>query len=306
MSTNRIRIGSRGSSLALFQASHITSLLQAAWPEVVCETIVFSTRGDKTLDAPLPEIGGKGLFTAELEQALRDEFIDIAVHSLKDLPVEDSPAITVGAVTSRADVRDVLVARDGWTIETLPGQAVVGTSSLRREAQILMIRPDLRVRSIRGNVETRVRKVIDGVYDATVMAAAGLQRLNLTEHISEFFNVEDFLPAAGQAALAVQCRAEDDVTLAFLAAIDEKNARAATTAERSFLSALDSGCSAPVGAYARIAEDALIHLSGLVASRDGLSVVRVEGRGMDAVGLGRETADRALTKGAKEILSDEN
>ncbi len=202
-------IGTRQSDLALWQTNHMIDRLQAAWPGLVCQIIPFVTTGDQTQaqNKPLPAIGGKGLFTAELEQALRTGEIDIAVHSLKDLPVEDAPGLTLGAIASRADVRDVLVARNGWTLATLPIGAVVGTSSTRRMAQLLAARPDLNLQSIRGNVGTRIRKVMNGEYDATVLAAAGVERLNLLAHVSEWLCVGSDVtsPRARCASRPVSC-----------------------------------------------------------------------------------------------------
>ncbi|MCB0111257.1 MAG: hydroxymethylbilane synthase, partial [Caldilineaceae bacterium] len=208
-------LGTRTSELALWQTNHIIAQLQQAWPQLHCEQVPFITKGDRTQSEgkPLPAIGGKGLFTAELEASLHSGQIDLAVHSLKDLPVEESPGLTIGAITSRADVRDALVARNGWTLATLPNGAVVGTSSTRRAAQLLAHRPDLIVRSIRGNVPTRVRKVLDGEYDATLLAVAGLERLGLMEHVTALLPLALMLPAPGQGALAVQCRADDMQTL---------------------------------------------------------------------------------------------
>src|SRR5690606_24454781 len=178
-----IRIGTRKSPLALWQSRHVAALIEAAWPDVRCELHHVVTQGDMRIDRPLPEIGGKGLFTAELEEALRQGDIDLAVHSLKDLPVENAPGVLIGAILSREDTRDVMVARSGWKLATLPEGAIVGTSSLRRQAQLLAARPDLDVRPIRGNVDTRLRKVLEGEYDAAVMAAAGFVRLGFVEHI---------------------------------------------------------------------------------------------------------------------------
>ena len=213
---------------------------------------MISTAGDRTQASgePLPEIGGKGLFTAELERALRDGDIDLAVHSLKDLPTEDSDGVVVGAVSARDDVRDCVVARDGGSLADLPRGAVVGTSSLRRSAQLRALRSDLDVRSIRGNVDTRIEKVRGGEYDAVVLAAAGIRRLGLEEAVTEWLEADAMLPAPGQGALAIQCRADDDAILALLAEIDEPQARAETTAERAFLRALGAGCAAPVAALA--------------------------------------------------------
>lgn len=294
-------IGTRTSQLALWQTTHIITQLQQAWPDVTCRSEFFVTQGDKTLDKPLPQIGGKGLFTQELEQALRDGRIHLAVHSLKDLPVEDSPGLTLGAIVGRADVRDVLIARDGRTLEQLPQGAIVGTSSLRRQSQLRRLRPDLDVRSIRGNVETRIRKVHEGQYDATILAAAGVTRLELDEHITEWLPLETMLPAPGQGALAVQCRADDTETLRLLAAIHQPEVAAAVTAERAFLHALGGGCATPVAAYA-VWENGRLHLIGYVGAVNGMTMVRVHSSGEDPQALGQALAQEAVAEGAAEIL----
>ena len=298
-------IGTRTSRLAMWQTNHIIERITRAWPDVSCQTRPFVTQGDKTLHLALPKIGGKGLFTQELERALREREIDLAVHSLKDLPVENADGLTLGAIVGRADVRDALVAREPWTLETLPAAAVVGTSSLRRQAQILHRRPDLQVKSIRGNVETRVRKVMEGQYDAAILAAAGLERLGLEDHIRERLSLDVMLPAPGQAALAVQCRADDERTLRILQAIHQPEVEAAVLAERAFMHALGAGCSTPVAAYARPSANGQIHLTALVGAVDGRSLVRVEGQAADAVELGQRLAEQALDQGARELLAYE-
>ncbi len=320
-------VGTRRSALARRQAEQVVELLRAASPGLECEVRALDTQGDRTQRSgvPLPEIGGKGLFTAELERALRDGGIDIAVHSLKDLPTEDADGVVVGAVCAREDARDCLVARDGLRLDELPAGAVVGTSSLRRAAQLLALRPDLDVRSIRGNVDTRIRKVREGEYDAVALASAGIRRLGLESEVSDW--LDDVLPAPGQGALAVQCRAGDSRVLEFLRAIDDAEARATTTAERTFLRALGGGCAAPVAAHARVTEESSynllqgrppqtsasdpsykllqaeirITLQGLVASPDGSEVVRVEGDG-EPEEVGERLAREALAAGADRIL----
>lgn len=298
--------GTRTSKLALWQTHHIIDLLAAAWPGLAVTIHDFTTEGDRILDKPLAAIGGKGLFTQELEAALLAGRIDFAVHSLKDLPVEETPGLTLGAIACREEVRDVLVARDGLTLATLPPGAVVGTSSLRRQAQLLALRPDLDVRSIRGNVDTRVRKVLEGEVDATVMAGAGLARLGLDGYITEWFDLETMLPAPGQGALAVQCRAADADTLTLLAALDDADLRAAVGAERAFLHGLGAGCSAPVGAHAALVRDpgaaARIELSALLASPDGATVIRLHGAGSDGPRLGRRAAQQAVAQGGAALL----
>jgi hydroxymethylbilane synthase len=296
-------LGTRTSNLARWQTDRVVDLLQVAWPGLKCEIRPFQTQGDKTLDKPLPQIGGKGLFTAELERALLQGDIDIAVHSLKDLPTGDTPGLTLGAITDRADARDGLVARNGLTLATLSAGALVGTSSVRRQAQLLARRPDLRVTSIRGNVETRLRKVLDEhLYDATVLAAAGLERLGLTGHVTEWLDWETMLPAPGQGALAVQCRTQDASTLALLAVIDDAAVRTAVTAERTFLNVLESGCSAPVGALATT-DGQTITMSALVAAPSGQKLIRVQGQGRDPQQVGQTLAQEAIRQGAGQILA---
>ena len=300
---NRLVVGSRKSGLALWQTEHVIGRLQRAWPDVVLEIRTYTTEGDDNVETALPEIGGKGVFTTRLEQALAAEEIDLAVHSLKDLPVETGREFTIGAVTSRTDPRDCLVARNAWTLATLPRGAVVGTSSLRRQGQLLARRPDLFVKPIRGNVDTRVRKVLDGEYDAALLAAAGVTRLGLDAHVTEWIPADTILPAPGQGALAVQCRTGDKETLIRLAAIDEPGVRAAVEAERAFLQHLGGGCSAPIAAYAR-PEKGRLFMTGLVASPDGGHVVRVEDEAEDGRVLAWRLAVRALDEGAQSILTE--
>jgi hydroxymethylbilane synthase len=297
-------VGTRASLLARAQTGLVIRLMTDAWPDLECEETVIATTGDRTQASgePLPEIGGKGLFTAELERALRERRIDLAVHSLKDLPTEDADGVVVGAVTAREDVRDCVVARDGSSLVELAEGAVVGTSSLRRSAQLRMLRPDFDVRSIRGNVDTRVRKVSEGEFDAAVLAAAGIRRLGLEQAVTEWLAVETMLPAPGQGALAIQCRADDASMRSLLANLDDPSARAETTAERAFLGALGAGCAAPVAALAVATTTPRVRLQGLVASVDGRDVVRVSGEG-EPHELGVRLAEESLADGADRILA---
>jgi hydroxymethylbilane synthase len=298
-----VTLGTRASALARAQTDLVAALIATARPGLALSTRVLSTAGDRTQDsgAPLPEIGGKGLFTAELERALLEGEIDVAVHSLKDLPTEDAAGVVVAAVTSREDVRDCLVARTAASLADLAEGALVGTSSLRRSAQLAALRPDLQIRSIRGNVDTRVRKVQAGEYDAAVLAAAGVRRLGLESSVSEWLPPETMLPAPGQGALAVQCRDDDAAMRSLLAELDDVRARAETTAERAFLRALGGGCAAPVAAHAVATTTPRVRLQGLVASVDGRDVVRVRGEG-DSVEVGFRLAEEALSRGADRIL----
>lgn len=296
-----LRGGTRRSLLARWQTARIReALLQRG---VSSEEIAITTEGDRILDRPLPEIGGKGLFTEALEEALRAGAIDFAVHSLKDLPVAPSPDIVVAAVCLRSDPRDVLVARDGHTLRSLPLGATVGTSSNRRIAQLRTVRPDLALLPLRGNVDTRIRKAQRGDYDGIVIAAAGVERLGLTGAITEYLPFDVMLPAPGQGALAVQCRASDASTRELLAALDDGDARAATDAERAFLTALGGGCSAPVAALAEIANGSM-RMSGLVAATDGTSVIRVKGSCpvAEAPRLATRLAAQAIDRGARDLL----
>ena len=293
----------RASALARWQTRWVMDALQRLHPGLACEEKIVSTQGDKLLDTPLPEIGGKGLFTEELEAELLHGAVSCAVHSLKDLPVDSTRGLTIGCMPPRAEARDALVSAAGYTMASLPAGARVGTSSLRRSAQLLAARPDVRTESLRGNVDTRVRKALEGQYDAIVLAGAGLVRLGLEQHVTQWIPLRAMLPAPGQGALAVQCRADDEMTLALLAALEDEPTRSAVTAERAFLSGLGGGCAVPVAAYA----DArgTITLTGLVASTDGKEIIRVESNGDDADELGRSLAAKALTMGAGQILAGE-
>jgi len=319
--TRTLRLGTRPSRLARWQTEHVIRSLQATWPGLECHTLAFVTEGDKTLDRPLPEIGGKGVFTEELERALRAGEIDLAVHSLKDLPVEDAPGLAIGAICPREDARDVLISRERWALGTLPQGARVGTCSLRRAAQLLAARPDLTLLPLRGNVDTRIRKAMQGDYDAIVLAAAGVLRLGLDATIAReaYLPFDVMLPAPGQGALAVQCRADDLAARELLATIDDSSSRAAVTAERAFLKGLGGGCTAPVAAYAqsdlqphggasqsptpqgRFAVSNL-RMVGLVASTNGRRVIRVSGEGSEPMTLGVELAQQALAQGVGELL----
>jgi hydroxymethylbilane synthase len=263
------RMGTRGSVLARWQTRHIAQLLQAAHPRLAVAIEVIQTAGDQLLDLPLPQIGGKGVFTAELEAALESGAIDLAVHSLKDLPIEEPSHLVIGAIPARATPADVLVSPHAYTLETLPQGATVGTSSLRRKAQLLSGRPDLRISEIRGNVNTRVRKALDasGAYDAVVLAQAGLERLAYREQVGRVLPLTQMLPAPGQGALAVQCRDEPG-WLNLLAPLNHRQTLLAVEAERGFLQGLGGGCSMPIAAYAHIKQQEL-HLTGRVCAPAG-------------------------------------
>ena len=303
-----IRLGTRGSALARWQTRYVAGILQAALPDLCIETRIMTTRGDRILDRPLPQVGGKGLFTAELEAALRAREIDLAVHSLKDLPTDNPEGLIIGAIPKRANPADVLICRGTHTLQTLPAGAVVGTSSLRRAAQLLHRRSDLRIADIRGNVDTRIGKALDpdGPYDAIVLAYAGLERLERLAVISQVFTFDEMLPAPGQGALGVQCR-DDKTSCDLLAPVHHLETALAVTAERAFLSGLGGGCSVPVAAYASTNAGGRTHLQGRVISLDGSKQIEVsieftENNIEAAQHAGHELAKQALTKGAAVIL----
>lgn len=302
----KLIFATRPSTLARWQTQWVIQALQRIHPDLACEQKVITTQGDKILNKPLPEIGGKGLFTQELDNELLSSAVHCAVHSLKDLPVENPEGLTIACIPSRAEVRDALISKDGFRLATLPQNAVVGTSSLRRAAQLLAARPDLRTESLRGNVDTRLRKALEGQYDAIILAAAGLIRLGLDQHVTEWLSLEVMLPAPGQGALAVQCRADDEITLRLLAALEDESTRNAVTAERAFLGGLGGGCAVPVAACGEtVNESHVLHirLTGLVISPDGKKAVKVTGESGNALELGNELARKAIAQGADEILA---
>src|SRR5688572_5460562 len=302
----KLIFATRPSALARWQTQWVINALLGIYPDLVCEEKVITTQGDKILDKPLPEIGGKGLFTQELESELLSGDVHCAVHSLKDLPVENPDRLTIGCIPVRAEVRDALISKEGQTLATLPQNAVVGTSSLRRAAQLLAARPDLKIESLRGNVDTRLRKALAGQYDAILLAGAGLRRLGFDAEVREWLPLAVMLPAPGQGALAVQCRATDETTLGLLSALEDESTRRAVTAERAFLSGLGGGCAVPVAAYAEttfIDQMPGISLTGLVISTDGKKSIRVTGEGIEAKQLGNELARQALAQGSDEILA---
>jgi hydroxymethylbilane synthase len=300
----KLTFATRPSALARWQTQWVINALKRIHPNLDCEEKVITTQGDKILDKPLPEIGGKGVFTQELESELLNGDVHCAVHSLKDLPVENPAGLTVGCIPARAEVRDVLISRDGYTLATLPNGASVGTSSLRRAAQILSLRPDIKTQSLRGNVDTRLRKALDGQYDAIILAGAGLTRLGLDSHVTEWLSLDVMLAAPGQGALAVQCRADDQTTLEILSVLEDESTRKAVTAERAFLQGLGGGCAVPVAAFAQVEGQTskVIQLTGLVISEDGNKVVKITGEGMDALELGKKLSQQAIAQGADQIL----
>lgn len=302
----RLVLGSRSSELARIQARRVASLAREAWPGLEVGIEWITTTGDRILDRPLPEIGGKGLFTAELEAALRQGEIDAAVHSLKDLPTDLGDEFEVLGVPEREDPRDVLLDPEGSLRPgDLPEGAVVGTSSLRRKAQLLALRPDCEVRDVRGNVETRVEKMRDGAYDAVVLAAAGLRRLEMLGEGTTFLEPPGWLPAPGQGALGVEGRADDDATRRLLARLEDDDLRAEVEAERCLLATLEGGCLVPVGALGRV-RDGELRLDAVVLPEDGSRELRASGSAApaEAAALGRRVADELLEAGADRILAE--
>lgn len=306
--TRVVRIGTRRSHLALWQTKLVAERLRAIRPSTVFELAPFDTIGDRTPDVPLPRIGDRGLFTRDIEEALRTGAIDIAVHSLKDLPTSAPSGLAIGAVLEREDPRDALVSASGAPLADLPPGAFVGTSSLRRRAQLLALRSDLRMTDIRGNVPTRIDKVRRGEYDATLLACAGLHRLGLRDRVAEVFDIDAVMPAPGQGALAVQLREGDPAVGPIVEAIDHLPTRLATLSERTVLSTLRGGCQAPLGALAEW-DGRTLRLKAVVASVRTPTVLRAEGRAPvtdvdEAVALGRDVADALRREGAERVLSD--
>ncbi len=302
-----IRFGTRGSALALWQTNYVMAALTQAHSDLTATHEIYSTKGDRVIDVPLPQVGGKGLFTAELEAALHAGDIDCAVHSLKDLPTEQPEGLALGAIMPRADARDVLISRSGKTLLELSNGAVIGTSSHRRGAQLKAIRPDIQLADIRGNVDTRIKKAMDpnGPYDAIMLASAGLDRLGFTDFITERLPVDAMLPAPGQGAVAVQMRSNWDGISAFNA-LHCAGTALCVTAERAFLAGLGGGCSVPVAAYATISGNS-VELTGRVCALDASSMITVTVSGTctsldEAAGLGASLAEMAILQGAANLL----
>ncbi len=304
-SLKRIIIGSRASELALAQAAAVEKMIGEFYPDTKVEIKEIVTKGDQILDKPFHEIDGKGLFLKELEKELLDGGIDLAVHSLKDVPTELPAGLELLGPTLRADARDVFVSLEYSSVSELPEGAVIGTSSLRRTSQLLGFRPDLVVKPIRGNVNTRLEKLAVEDYDGIVLAAAGLERLGMTDRITDYFSPRSFLPAAGQGALAIEIASDNDRIKKFLAKLINKDLENELTAERTFLKVLGGGCQVPVGAYARVIDDEL-RLYGLVGSLDGKKIVRDEitGRPEYASQIARDLAGKLKEAGASEILEE--
>ena len=299
-----LKIGTRQSLLALWQSNHIAACLRKQYPE--CEVVLkkIVTKGDRILDVPLAQIGGKGLFTKEIEEDLLSGEVDLAVHSLKDMPTVLPEGLCLTAITERANVGDAFVSNDYACFEELPLGAVVGTSSLRRKAQLLAARPDLTIRDLRGNVDTRLRKLDEGLYDAVILAAAGLERLGHGDRIKAIIPSDVCLPAVGQGALAIECRTDDAEVRQMLDFLNDQPTVYATTAERAFLGLLEGGCQVPIGVHADV-EGEQIKIEAIIAALDGSNVLRdtIEGAAVDAVALGQELGKKMLANGGQKILA---
>nr|WP_286945328.1 hydroxymethylbilane synthase [Pseudomonas sp. UBA6718] len=299
--SREIRIATRKSALALWQAEYVKARLEQAHPGLKVSLVPMVSRGDKLLDAPLAKIGGKGLFVKELETALLENEADIAVHSMKDVPMDFPEGLGLFCICEREDPRDAFVSNTYDSLDALPPGSVVGTSSLRRQAQLLARRPDLKIHFLRGNVNTRLAKLDAGDYDAIILAAAGLIRLGFEARIRASISVDDSLPAGGQGAVGIECRTADAEIHALLAPLHHAETAARVTAERALNKRLNGGCQVPIACYALL-EGEQLWLRGLVGQPDGGLLLRAEGRGSDAEALGVQVAEQLLAQGAEAIL----
>ncbi|NLU49678.1 MAG: hydroxymethylbilane synthase [Syntrophomonadaceae bacterium] len=302
----KIRVGTRGSRLALWQAHHVVKLLRKHFPDVQFEIEVIKTKGDKILDVALSKIGDKGLFTKEIETALLEGHIEIAVHSMKDLPSIVPEGIEIGAVLARENPQDVLLSHRGYKLADLPPQGRIGTSSLRRVAQLKSIRPDLKVIDLRGNVETRISKMRTENLDGIILAYAGVKRMGFMDEVTDFLSPDVFLPAVGQGAIGVEIRENDAAMSTIVATVHDRWTGAAVAAERAFLQRLEGGCQVPIACLARPEHEGLLAIDGLVASLDGKTVLRsqLQGSPGKATELGKRLAERILEMGAGSILQE--
>ena len=300
---NPIRIGTRGSKLALWQANWVKSVLEKKFPSTPIELVIIKTQGDKILDVPLAKVGGKGLFVKEIEQALLTRRIDIAVHSMKDMPADIPEGLCIGAIPERENPVDVFISRNGAGFNELAAGSVIGTSSLRRGAQLRHARPDIVIQPIRGNLDTRLKKLESENFDALVLAAAGVKRLNLEHKISEYLDPAIMLPAIGQGALCIETRKDDSTVGPVVASLDHASTRTVVAAERAFLNRLEGGCQVPIAGLGRISENQFA-LTGLVAEVDGTRVIKGEKSGPldSSETIGIDLAEALLARGADKIL----
>ena len=300
-----LRIATRESALALWQANYVKDRLEQAHPDLTVELVPMTTKGDQILDTPLAKVGGKGLFVKELEVAMLEGRADIAVHSMKDVPVDFPDGLMLHTICEREDPRDAFVSNNFSDFESLPEGSVVGTSSLRRQCQIKALRPDLIIKDLRGNVNTRLRKLDEGQYDAIILAAAGLIRLEMPERIKQYMPTEVLLPANGQGAVGIECRADDAQVQAYLSVLEHTETRVRVLAERAMNRKLEGGCQVPIGAFAEV-QGEQIELRGLVGALDGSEIIRgdIQGSVTEAESLGEQLAQELLDKGAHSILKE--
>ncbi|MDH5370389.1 MAG: hydroxymethylbilane synthase [Gammaproteobacteria bacterium] len=305
MSEDILRIATRKSPLALWQAHYVSDQLKLHHPELKIELVTMTTQGDKILDTPLAKVGGKGLFVKELETGMLEGRADIAVHSMKDVPVEFPSGLHLGVICQREDPRDAFVSNTFKTLEELPQGARLGTSSLRRQSQIAALRPDLKIIDLRGNVNTRLKKLDDGEYDAIILAAAGLKRLEFEERITQFIATDVCLPAIGQGAVGIECRSDDAHVNNLIAPLNDNKTRIRVLAERAMNARLQGGCQVPIAGYAEY-DRGIVLLRGLVAQVDGKKIIRGEiaGPPENAEELGMVLAEDLLSRGADKILNE--
>lgn len=304
MTKQHLRIATRGSDLALWQANFVKQRLEQSHPGLQVELVILKTQGDKVLDVPLAKVGGKGLFVKELETAMLEGEADIAVHSMKDVPMEFPPELGLAVICEREDPSDAFVSNNYSSLDQLPENAIVGTSSLRRQCHIKALRPDLQIQFLRGNVNTRLRKLDEGQYDAIILASAGLIRLGMAERISQRLAVEQSLPAVGQGAVGVECRVADTDTIRLLQPLHHANTAWCVGAERAMNHTLEGGCQVPIAGHAILEPNRQLYLRGIVADPEGDTVLRAEGRAsfVAAEQLGAAVARDLLAQGADKIL----
>ncbi len=300
-----IRIGTRASALALWQAEWVKAELEKKYPGMTVSLTRIKTTGDKILDVPLAQVGGKGLFVKEIEEAMLANKIDIAVHSMKDVPTLFPDGLHLSCITRREDARDALLTRNNMKFKDLPQGATIGTSSLRRQAQLMSLRPDFKIHQLRGNVDTRLRKLKEGQYDAIILAAAGVRRLGLAENVSEYLDPSISLPAIGQGALGIECRVDDRELNDCISFFNHQDTRTCVTGERALLRRLEGGCQVPIACYGQMMNNKL-HLIGLVGSVDGKRIIKetIEGEADKAEKLGVTLAEKLLSRGADVILRE--
>ncbi len=298
-----LRIGTRGSQLALWQSGWVRDQIVQNQPGIDVELVTIKTTGDKITDVPLAKVGGKGLFVKEIEESLLSGKIDLAVHSMKDMPADLPPGLTIGAVPQRQNPLDVLISEHCCTVDDLPQDARVGTGSLRRSSQLLNYRPDITIEPLRGNIDTRLKKLTSQGLDAIILAAAGLIRLGLAERITSYLDPQMMLPAVGQGALCIENRIDDPELIPILEFLNDPTTQTAVTAERSFLHRLEGGCQVPIAGFAQV-DGPRVSMTGLVAELDGSRIIRsaVQGQAQEAAALGLKLAETLLSEGADQIM----